>query len=63
MSSSLSKNRYLITTADERTWVMDRPVLFLGEWCKRYSRRNKWLLLDSMSLNALAGVMVFQTKH
>ena len=24
--------RYLITTADERTWVQDQPVLFLGEW-------------------------------
>jgi putative transferase (TIGR04331 family) len=36
--------RTLITTADERTWPKDKdePVLFLGEWCKRYSRRHIW---------------------
>ena len=36
--------RTLITTADERTWpdLEDEPVLFLGEWCKRYSRMEKW---------------------
>lgn len=36
--------RSLITTADEQTWpkTKDEPVLFLGEWCKRYSRKEKW---------------------
>lgn len=34
--------RYLITTADERTWKFDRPVLFLGEWCRLYDRRHVW---------------------
>jgi putative transferase (TIGR04331 family) len=40
----------LITTADERTWPNDQtePVLFLGQWCKRYSRRDKWEQLDSV---------------
>jgi putative transferase (TIGR04331 family) len=37
-----STARHLITTADERTWVFDRPVLFLGEWCRRYARRELW---------------------
>lgn len=39
--------RFLITTADERTWRTDRPVLFLGEWCKLYDRRHIWKNLDA----------------
>jgi putative transferase (TIGR04331 family) len=34
--------RLLITTADERTWRFDEPVLFLGEWCRRYDRNAVW---------------------
>lgn len=40
--------RYLITTADERTWKFDRPVLFLGEWCRRYNRRHIWNTMDAV---------------
>jgi len=41
-------SRTLITTADERTWPKDKkePVLFLGEWCKRYSRKDTWENMD-----------------
>lgn len=45
-----TKQRYLITTADERTWKFDQPVLFLGEWCRLYSRRNVWGALDQVVL-------------
>ena len=38
--------RVLVTTSDERTWPKDKPVLFLGEWCTRYSRRHVWESLD-----------------
>jgi len=40
--------RILITTADERTWPKDKkePVLFLGEWCKRHSRKHIWENMD-----------------
>ncbi len=31
-----SNSRYLITTSNHLTWKYDRPVLFLGEWCKKY---------------------------
>jgi putative transferase (TIGR04331 family) len=41
--------RYLITTADERTWIVDRPVLFLGEWCRRYDRRHVWERMDAQT--------------
>lgn len=38
---------FLITTADERTWKFDRPVLFLGEWCRLYARRHVWQAMDA----------------
>jgi len=40
--------KYLITTADEATWKFDRPVIFLGEWCRLYSRKHKWLKMDAI---------------
>jgi putative transferase (TIGR04331 family) len=40
--------RHLITTADERTWKFDRPVLFLGEWCRLYDRRALWEGMDAI---------------
>lgn len=42
------KQRYLITTADERTWKFDRPVIFLGEWCRIYDRKHIWQGMDSI---------------
>ena len=40
--------RHLITTADELTWKFDRPVLFLGEWCRLYDRRAVWEEMDGI---------------
>lgn len=40
--------RYLITTADESTWKFDRPVIFLGEWCRNYERRHIWQKMDAI---------------
>ena len=39
--------RFLITTADERTWRRECPVLFLGEWCRLHARRAIWQGLDA----------------
>src|SRR3989339_754150 len=33
---------FLITTALEEFWDTSRPVLFLGEWCRRFSRKSAW---------------------
>lgn len=33
---------FLITTADERYWKLDGPVLLLGEWCRTFSNRHVW---------------------
>ena len=38
----------LIPTADELTWKFDRPVLFLGEWCRRFNRKNIWENMDAI---------------
>jgi putative transferase (TIGR04331 family) len=40
-------NHHLILTSDERTWKFDRPVLFLGEWCRRYDRRHIWSTMEA----------------
>ena len=40
--------RYLITTDDERTWKFDRPVIFLGEWCRLYDRKHIWQSMDAI---------------
>ncbi|MBF0444325.1 MAG: hypothetical protein HQL68_01950 [Magnetococcales bacterium] len=37
---------FLVTTSDERTWKTDEKILFLGEWCKLYKRKDKWSRLD-----------------
>jgi putative transferase (TIGR04331 family) len=38
---------FLITTADERTWSTHQGrVLFLGEWCRRYSGRGRSFCVD-----------------
>lgn len=41
--------RLLITTALENTWENDKNLhfTFLGEWCKKYSRKHKWERLKS----------------
>lgn len=44
----LDMGRHLITSSDERTWKFDRPVIFLGEWCRLYSRREIWLGMDAI---------------
>tara|TARA_X000000950_G_C13910764_1_gene658914 strand:+ start:2759 stop:4564 length:1806 start_codon:yes stop_codon:yes gene_type:complete len=43
-----SQKRYLITTADENTWKFDRPVIFLGEWCRLYNRKHIWGGMDAI---------------
>ena len=39
--------RFLITTALEETWRNGEPVLFLGEWCRLYSRKDRWSSMDA----------------
>lgn len=41
--------RTLVTTALEETWPENpqEPVLFLGEWCRLYSRRERWSKMNA----------------
>jgi putative transferase (TIGR04331 family) len=45
--------RYLITTADERSWDFERSVLFLGEECRRYDRKHVWSEMDAVVLDPI----------
>lgn len=40
--------RLLVSTAIEESWGESEPVLFLGEWCRIYSRRSRWEVLDAV---------------
>jgi len=42
--------RFLITTADQRTWKSEAPILFLGSWCKIFSERHFWQSEDSKTV-------------
>ncbi len=44
----MQKKYFLITTADELTWKFDRPVIFLGEWCRLYDRKHVWQNMDAI---------------
>lgn len=40
-------SRFLVTTALEETWPDEGvPMLFLGEWCRRFSQKDHWLRRD-----------------
>ena len=39
---------FLVTTALEETWPKDgRPLIFLGEWCRLYSRKKHWSKINA----------------
>ena len=43
------KELFLVTTSLEETWPeSDKPVLFLGDWCRLYSRKVHWSKFNSM---------------
>ncbi|MDB0021088.1 LIC12162 family protein [Candidatus Pseudothioglobus singularis] len=45
------KEQFLVTTALEDTWPKNnQPVLFLGEWCRLYSRKNLWEKMEAKVL-------------
>lgn len=40
--------RVLVTTAKEETWpTSGEPILFLGEWCRLYGRKDRWEQLNA----------------
>lgn len=53
---------HLITSADENTWKYDRPVLFLGDWCRLFDRRHIWQNMNA-SLASPYGLSESQRAH
>ena len=42
------KELFLVTTGLEDTWPEnDESILFLGEWCRLYSRKHRWVNMDA----------------
>nr|MBC8146904.1 transferase [Bacteroidota bacterium] len=41
----------LVTTALEEAWGTDEEILFLGEWCKLYERKDIWSKRKSLTLS------------
>jgi len=39
---TISSETILVTTALEESWGKDEYIVFLGEWCKKYSRKHVW---------------------
>ena len=44
---------FLATTAIEEFWDTKKPLVFLGDWCLRYSRKNFWQTLNG---NVIDGI-------
>jgi putative transferase (TIGR04331 family) len=42
----MSSNFFLATTAIEEFWDKNQKIIFLGEWCKLYNRKNEWMSLE-----------------
>lgn len=39
--------RSLVTTANNQIWPKNKPIVFIGEWCKRHSEKYIWEQIDS----------------
>lgn len=39
--------QHVVTTALEETWPKDRPLIFLGEWCRLLERKAVWQEKDA----------------
>jgi len=41
---------FVATTALKEFWDTSRPLVFIGEWCKRYSQRTDWESLAAVTM-------------
>ena len=53
MNHANKKQVFLATTALEEFWDTTKPIVFLGDWCLRYSRRNVWEPLNGEVLQGI----------
>ena len=52
----------LVTTADETTWEKNKTILFLGDWCKKYSRKHIWENLDYKTVKPYGNSIEIKNK-
>lgn len=50
MGEELPDRKYLVTTPIKDTWPEKGKIIFLGEWCKLYSKKSEWEKLDYHTL-------------
>jgi len=43
-----NKSFFLITCGSEETWQFDKPIVFIGNWCRRFNRKHVWSKLDAI---------------
>ena len=43
---------FLATTALEKFWDTTKPIIFLGEWCRLYERRQFWQNIEHKLMTA-----------
>lgn len=53
MNQPSKEQVFLATTAIEDFWDTSKPIVFLGDWCLRYSRRNVWEPLNGEVLKGI----------
>ena len=44
--SFINNELFVATTAIEECWNKNQKIIFLGEWCKLYNRKNEWISLN-----------------
>tara|TARA_A100001015_G_C15036462_1_gene736547 strand:+ start:846 stop:2615 length:1770 start_codon:yes stop_codon:yes gene_type:complete len=54
--------KLLVTSSDERTWDFNRSMIFLGNWCKRFDRKHKWIKADA-EISKPYGISFIQKEH
>ncbi len=45
-----SADMFLATTAEESCWDKSKKIVFLGEWCRRFSKAESWEALETETL-------------
>jgi putative transferase (TIGR04331 family) len=53
MDNSDKKEYFLATTALEEFWDTSKPMIFLGEWCKKHSRMAAWQPLSAKTIGTV----------
>lgn len=45
--TAMRSGRLLVTTSDQRSWRREKPLLFIGNWCRLPDEHERWEGLDA----------------